>query len=241
MNTQYLQRCRNTELQTQLSMTVNVVFVLDRTGSMRRFAAQAKKRVKDMYSSIQRKCEEKGRMVSALNACIADFGDVNYEKDWISLSPVFHLSEGSEQVEAFRKYVDGIRIHGGGGDGPESGLEALSAVIHSYDLSSDADRTRTVYVILTDAPAHPLHSAANCGWYPAYAEQDLAGLYAAWLDVQGRNSPRSKRMVIFAPDVYPWREISDTWVQVNFRESVAGAGLGDVDMDSIFSFIADSI
>ena len=53
--------------------------------------------------------------------------------------------------------------------------------------------------------------------------------------------PSSKRMIIFAPDTYPWRDIAENCESVFMIPSQAGKGLAEVHYDTIISNIVNSI
>ena len=53
--------------------------------------------------------------------------------------------------------------------------------------------------------------------------------------------PSSKRMIVFAPDAYPWREIAENCESVFMIPSQAGEGLADVHYDTVLSNIVNSI
>ena len=69
----------------------------------------------------------------------------------LSESPFFSLPD---QNELFRSFIEAIRASGGG-DEPESGLEALALALKS-DWTREGDRQRHVIVVWTDASAHKL-------------------------------------------------------------------------------------
>ena len=51
----------------------------------------------------------------------------------------------------------------------------------------------------------------------------------------------AKRLVVFAPQMYPWPEIYESWNQVVYNPSKAGEGLDDVSWEDIINAIVGSV
>ena len=63
-----------------------------------------------------------------------------------------------------------------------------------------------------------------------------------WEDEQtGKMRKSAKRLVIFAPDASAWTEIGMNWSNTIHHPAKAGAGLEDVDYETILSTIVNSI
>jgi hypothetical protein len=133
----------------------------------------------------------------------------------------------------------------GGGDEPESGLEALAVAMQS-DWETGLDRRRHVIVIFTDAPAHPLGDPrqTSAPTYPRSIPPSLDELFQQWGHKHGSGAlmeNSAKRLLIFGPEVYPWTDIADDWNNVLFFPSAAGEGLEEWEMDEIIATIANSL
>jgi hypothetical protein len=133
----------------------------------------------------------------------------------------------------------------GGGDVPESGLEALALAVGS-DWETGLDKRRHVIVMFTDAPAHPLGEPAQtmAANYPRSIPQSLEGLFEQWGSGQShgaRMENSAKRLLMFAPEEYPWSDIADDWNNTIFFPSEAGEGLEEWEMDQIIATIANSL
>jgi len=51
----------------------------------------------------------------------------------------------------------------------------------------------------------------------------------------------AKRLILFAPDAYPWTDIATNWENCVHYASRAGDGLSDVDSQTILDAIVNSI
>jgi hypothetical protein len=159
-----------------------------------------------------------------------DFGD--WADDAISESPFYGVPD---EIEGFEKSVMALEA-AGGGDEPESGLEALAlAMVADWDTSPDS---RHVIVLFTDAPAHPLGDPRqrSAHTYPRSVPTSLDGLFGRWASMDDQ----AKRLLIFAPETYPWTDIAD-WDRTSFFPSNAGEGLAEWAMGDIVGIIADSL
>ena len=128
----------------------------------------------------------------------------------------------------------------GGGDAPESGLEAVALAMTS-PWTTRGDRRRQVIVVWTDAPTHPLDASALP---PTLAGRVPAELQRTHRLVGGPAGPArldSKRLILFAPDGPGWSDISGVWENVVHHPSQAGSGLSDVDYGTIIDSIGNSV
>lgn len=133
----------------------------------------------------------------------------------------------------------------GGGDEPESGLEALSLAIDS-DWERGQDRRRHVIALFTDASAHPLGTAAARGvsTYPPSVPATIDELFEHWGYPSSQSATMensAKRLLLFAPDTTPWNVIAADWNNTIFLPSKAGDGLEEIELQEIINAIANSI
>ncbi len=213
---------------------VDIVFVIDGTGSMGPVIGEVKNKAIRFYEDLKSVMEEQGRTIDSLRIKVVVFRDYYCDSPDVCMkqSKFFNLPAESEN---FRNFVSEIEA-GGGGDAPETSLEALKYAIDSD--WSDGRKGRHVVVLFTDTSAHPLDKEPKPYHYPENMPRDLTELMILW--EQDMNM-EAKRLLIFAPEVYPWYEISEEWQQCIFVPSKAGEGLGDKDWDSIIQVIANSI
>jgi hypothetical protein len=124
------------------------VFCIDVTGSMTPILDAVKTNALRFYEDVQTNLTAKGKIVDELRVRVVAFRDLFADGEAaLSESPFFLLP--GEQA-AFSDFVGGL-VPEGGGDAPESGLEAVSLAINS-DWTTRGDRRRQVVVVWTDQP-----------------------------------------------------------------------------------------
>jgi hypothetical protein len=220
-----------------LNYAVDIVFCIDVTGSMTPILDAVKTNALRFYEDVQTNLTAKGKIVDELRVRVVAFRDLFADGEAaLSESPFFLLP--GEQA-AFSDFVGGL-VPEGGGDAPESGLEAVSLAINS-DWTTRGDRRRQVVVVWTDQPAHPLDPTMVPAELQARVPGDFSALTDLWEDAQGPLGSSSKRLILFAPDGPGWSDISGVWENVVHHPSQAGGGLSDVDYGTIVDSIGNSV
>jgi hypothetical protein len=228
--------------RANLKYAVDIVLCIDVTRSMKPILDNVKHSALSFPNRLGQEMAGKGRGISNLRLKVIgfrDFGD-NAE-DAMSESPFFVVPE---EIDRFEQAVRALQPVGGG-DIPESGLEALAlAMASKWEIG--LDRRRHVIVVFTDAPAHPLGNQwqMQARTYPRSIPSSLDGLFAQWGHRQSRDAimeESAKRLLIFAPEEYPWTDIADDWNHTLFFPSTAGEGLEEFEMDEIIATIANSM
>jgi hypothetical protein len=161
------------------------------------------------------------------------YRDLFYDgNEWIHASPFFELPR---QTAEYRDFLNSVRI-GGGGDEPESGLEALALAMRS-DWTRKGLRQRHVIIVLTDAGAHALIPGRDPSGGVKLPDS-MDELAEQWESIM---APRAKRLIIFAPETYPSSDIATNWDNVIMAPTSSGAGLSDIEYRSILGSIATSV
>jgi hypothetical protein len=228
--------------RTSLSYAVDIVLCIDSTSSMGPTLENVKHATLSFPGRLAKEMAGKGRGISSLRLKVIAFRDFGHNSDDAIVATRF-LSVPDELSE-FERTVRALQPLGGG-DAPESGLEALAMAMAS-DWETGLDRRRHVIVMFTDAPAHPLgspdHTAADT--YPQWIPSSLDGLFEQWGHAQSSKAlmeNSAKRLLLFAPENYPWNHIADDWNNTLFFPSTAGEGLEEWEMDEIIATIANSL
>ena len=194
----------------------DIVMCIDNTGSMSEFLQMVKSNALNFGDDLKKYCAKKRRDIASIRVKVVVFGDLR--ECAISQSPMFSLPEQSEE---YKKFIDNI-VCAGGGDDPENGLEALALAMNT-DWRRSAHRHRHIIVMYTDASAHPLEDpATHTVYYPDDMPSDFRELTRRWR----RMEKGVKRLVLYAPALYPWTEISSSWPE---------ATLCDDNLESVFS------
>lgn len=223
-----------------MSHHVDIVFCIDCTGSMNPVLDASKKLALGFQNVLKSTLEEQQKSIDALRVKVIAFRDYYCDGDRsMSESRFFTLPEEATDYAAF---VNGQNADGGG-DEPENGLEAFALAMKS-DWSSAEGRKRQIICILTDASAHELEKAASGApaGYPSGLPKTFDELADMW---EGSMDEKARRLLIFAPEVYPWNKICPD-DQGGFSDAIhypsrGGAGLSDVDYNQIVSLVANSI
>jgi hypothetical protein len=181
------------------------------------------------------------KIVNTLRVRVVAFRDLGNDADALSASEFF-VVEPSTDLARFESFVNGLSASGGG-DEPESALEALG-VAQASAWTHEGDRQRHIIVMFTDASAHKLED--RVGEVPgAFRDQVPASIDELTDRWDGNQSvqikDKARRMVIFGPDAYPWNVIVDSWENTVWLPSQAGKGLEDVEYETILNTFVTAI
>lgn len=220
---------------------VDIVLCIDITGSMQPIIQEVKEGAFSFHARLASTMHQREKRVDQMRIRVVAFRDfIDSPQDALHASPFFKVPH---EVHKFEKFVSSLSA-GGGGDVPESGLEALSVAIDS-DWQRNLTRQRHVIVMFTDAPAHPLGGLLRqSDGYPEgipSSFEELGERWGAEGDPKSRMDEAAKRLILFCPEASPWEEITDKWNNVLWFPSEAGSGLMDVEMNLVLDSIASSI
>lgn len=184
------------------------------------------------------KLKEKDRSVSKLRIKVIAFRDYYCDSVPMLESRFFSLPAEKEEFQNFLFTFEAD----GGGDEPENGLEALALALKSPWVK-EGDKRRHITVLWTDASAHRLEDSkvksVPSGTYPEDIVSSFDELSDYW---HGQFiDQKAKRLIVYAPDSYPWTDLGADWDNCICVASKAGEGLSDVDFDEILSIIAGSV
>jgi len=221
-----------------LKYSVDMVLCIDATGSMGSIIDRVKSNALKFHEDLSNSMAEKSKNIDLLRLKVVAFRDYYADKESAMFeSAFFTLPQDADNFADFIKLVTAD----GGGDEPENGLEAVALAIKS-EWSKSGDKRRQIIVVWTDASAHQLekNNGAKPPNYPGDLPQNLDELTDDW-EGQSYMSQTAKRLIIYAPDAYPWTDIANNWENVIHYSSKAGDGLADVDYQEILSAIASSV
>lgn len=229
-------------MNESLKYAVDIVMCIDATMSMKGTLGRVKDSALSFHSRLAAAMEDKGRSISQLRLKVIgfrDFGD--RADDAIEQTDFLTFPEGAVEFERFVRDLTAR----GGGDIPESGLEALALAVQA-PWEQGLDRRRHVIVLFTDAPAHPLGSPSQVSvrTYPQSVPHSMEELFSQWGHAQSSDAlmeNSAKRLLLFAPEDQPWEDIADQWNHTLFFPSEAGEGLEEWEMDEIINTIANSL
>ena len=230
-----------------LSYKIDIVFCIDVTGSMQPVIETVKSNTLKFSDDLNKKLEVKGKVADQIRIRVVAFGDCNVDANPLNASPFFTVLPAMQTAE-LNTFVTSLRANGGG-DEPESGLEAL-AIAMASDWILEGDRQRHIIVMFTDASAHRLEDRVGelPGTFASQVPSSIDKMTDGWegggqsaSGVATTLKQPARRLVLFAPDMYPWPTIGDSWAQTVFLPSKAGEGLAEVEYDTILEVLANSV
>ena len=223
----------------QLNYIVDLVFVIDATGSMRPILDTVKNNALNLYGDFMNMMNRKNKSVQSVRVRLIAFRDYYFDNEDAMLVTDFFVLP--QQAAQFKTCVESIRAKGGGDD-PEDGLEALAYAMKS-DWNRSAGRKRHVIVLWSDDGTHELGFGKKARNYPQGMARDFNELTAWWgsRTRPGFMDESAKRLLLFTPAKRHYTDICSSWNNVIMYESAAGRGMRDVDYQQILNAIANSI
>ena len=211
-----------------MNYSVDFVMCIDATGSMKPFMSEVKAKVLSFYCEFVEKMEEMEYSVDQLRIKVIAFRDYGCDSEPMVESRFFVLDD---EVEELYSFVDKIEAKGGRAGG-QNALEALALAMKS-DWVTDT-RRRHAIILWTDGDALELGVRRNRPLYPFDMPRTLEELKNEWDEKMDRSG---KRLILFAPDVWPWSDMID-WDGIFHLASQAGTGCSDIDFDCAIRLIA---
>ena len=229
---------------------VDIAFVIDGTGSMSPVINTVKGFALSFYDDVVEGLKKFNKKVNQFRVKVIVFRDYYCDgKFAMEESEFFYLPLENEEFEEF---VSGIEAKGGG-DAPESALEALALAMRS-DWVTDGTSKRHAIVLFTDAPAHPLEKAAGVSIpnYPTHMFKSYDELYEAWsaadqgaYEEDGESmftmDKNARRLIIFGPDADPWTDMQTDFEQCFMTQMESDSGCGELDKELIINTISKSV
>ena len=213
---------------------LDLIMCIDCTGSMGDALGTVKKHALDFWPDLKRQLRERDKNVENFRIKIIAFRDYNSDgKDAMAESKFFNIPE---QEKEYKKYVSGLDAHGGGDD-PEHGLEAIALAINSEWLELQDEKHSHVIMVWTDVSAHELTGKTSRN-YPENMPKNIEELKMLWDE---KLNSSSKRLLLFAPKLYPWNKIPTEWNNAFHFPFEGKSGLSKVDYKSVIESIADFI
>lgn len=223
-----------------MSYQVDLVLCIDLTKSMSDLLASVQAVALQFHDDLQTMMRHENKEISELRVKVIGFRDFFYaDAPALEVSDFFKLPE--QNVE-FAEFIGDLRASGGG-DNPESALEALSLAIKS-DWEFGGAKRRHVITLWTDDAAHDLEEVRYRPLMHDYPNSGIASsleeLSTWWLDRRNIDQD-GRRLVLFAPTLHPWDKIFRQWEETMHFPSEAGNGLKDADYTQIMASIAKSL
>ncbi len=233
------------EVETSgLNTDVDIVFVIDATGSMVPFIERVKNEALYFMPGLEAALAEKKRVVRQVRLKVILFRDFYCDDAHLIESPFFVMPDQQQEYANFLSNIEAS----GGGDMPENSLEALALAIKSRWSSDPAvSKRRQVIALFTDTVPHPLDSPKRNDprlnqKYPSDLSdiRSLDDLQMLWLNPQVI-SASGKRLALFVPDDDPWTTIKTWNLVVPGTPLQQNKGGEEASMNLVYMFIANSV
>lgn len=248
--------------KVSMQTDVDVVFVIDCTGSMGPFLDEVKHRALNFHETVIEALGRKSRQVHKLRVKVIGFRDHYF--DWedpehppIEESGFFVLPDEAAGFEAFVNKLEPA----GGEDIPESALEALYQAFRSdWNDDPEVSKKRQIIMLFTDAPAHPLDDPMRFdndfnSHYPAGMPDSLQELQNAYHSadlfpstvIRGERIVNSHRLILCVPiggdqeeGDWDWR-CMDGWECTTLQKILPDEGAKEISMEEIANLIGGSL
>lgn len=240
---------------------IDIVFCIDATGSMGKESLidKVKQNAYNFYGKVENVLKTQNKTIGVLRVKVIAFRDYYCDGDKaMSESEFFNLPE---QNDDFKQYLDGIKATGGG-DAPESSLEALALAMKSSFTPKEQGKgcPRHIIVLFTDSSAHPFQNdfnnwvssddeSNNCSIknpiYPKDMFKSLEDLKMAWEGMSesdyAMTEMNARRLLLFAPvECYPWSDLSAALKLCICTGIEKDNAFNDLDMNMALNLIANS-
>lgn len=226
------------------------VFCLDITGGMDPLLRSIREVIANLYNRFERYYSEYyNKKIASLRVKIIAFRDVYCDgKYWLETSDFFILPSQTNELLDVLSALEAK----GGGDDPESALEALVLAMKSDWIKINdinTQRTRHVIILCTDAAAHAFEESKlyESNNYPHGMPESYKELLIAWNGSQPLDGniertfymdKRARRLFIFAPEgCYPWDDICEDFEACVFRPVEERLGSGDINAETMLDTI----
>ena len=227
------------------SRDVDIVFCIDGTGSMTPCLDNVKRAVRTFQDELIARAADENTAIGQLRIKVIVFRDYKDDgSDAMIESRFFVLPE---DIAAYEDCIRSIEATGGG-DNPESGLEALYLAMSSDFVTGNSDRQ--VIVLFTDDDAIELQDPER-KVNPIYPRdmkvKDVNDMINMWerigeyaQDSSTKLRDRLKRLVIYAPNNTKYEELSKM-SRTYFIATQMENGMQEFTFEDVMSMIVSSI
>lgn len=239
----YTKSLMNPRIQTMInspghmkSYVIDIVFCIDTTDSMGPILGTIRTNCYRLYMDLTTRCYEKGKAVKKLRIKVISFKDYLSDENPMTVSSFLSMpEEAGELVSLFNSLKPE-----GGGDEPESSLEAIGYAIKSNWSREEYVTKRQIIVVWTDAPAHMLEEARSAEKSPKWMARNLEELEEWWND-EKMIDQTAKRLLLFAPSSLPYTSMYKAWTQTLMYDVQGGEGMLEFEWDMVIDAISNSI
>ena len=199
---------------------LDIVFCIDNTANMQPVHGKLEEWLDVLHAmTLQMTNDLRIARVSNLRVRFVLFRDwIQDDTKHLVESPFFQFPQEKNQALDF--FLNNSCPMGGGSNDGDSSLEALSAAINSR-WSTTKSIDRHIIILISDEPGLPLEETralAGTRYPKEKFPADFRELTDWWYS---RMCYKSRRLLVWAPEEYPWRDIRDEWEesQIHFSHT----------------------
>lgn len=213
---------------------LDIVMCIDGSARMSSKIDEIKKFIVNTSDCFLETLSESFCLSGSLRIKIIVFRDYGMNGIPMQETPFFKIPEQADELKAF---AQSISAEGGGK--ASNALEAIALAIKSD--WTDTQKHRHIVVVFTDTEALQLGLRNTCYDYPKGMPADIDELGKWWngeeKTIVGNFDARCGRLVLFAPDVYPWDKIS-RWDRSLFCSSEKIPDISEFGTSALVDFTA---
>ncbi len=235
---------------------VDVTFCIDISINMEGIIGNVKKSLSELPGLIQDQFCLYGKTISNMRVKIMTFGNLdegtpighsrwfyikgydsihNSKSNKLLVSSMSSLSN-YESIE-FKRYVNNIHLNKNNTITVSNGLEVLSQAIKTDWISNDSKRRHCIIIYTLNGARKLEYSNRSINIYPNDIPLTFNELTDIWLSpslhTEGLTNA-SKRLIVFAPQYYPWPEIYENWNQVVYNPLPLVNDIVNDSLDDLF-------
>ena len=218
---------------------VDIVFCIDASRGMDPILKTLQENISHFYKDIKYMLDYRWRVIYSLRARFVLFRDyLTCGREAMLITDFFDLPEQSALLDKCIHSVNakGVTIH------MSDGLEALAYAIRSpwnYSLP----KRRHIIVLLSDRGANELGYGKSAKNYPRGMAENFGELSEWWgsKNESGVMNDNAKRLIMYTPDIEPWKSIYQKWNNVLYNECDRGEGCSEITYEMLLKTIACSI
>lgn len=194
---------------------------------------KVKEKALKLPDEIKNALADAGKEVKTLNLRVIGYKDIEVDGN-----KAFEYEEDfTESGDGFESSIRRL-VADGGGDEPESTLDAILKAINSdWKTQPEQIKCRRIIIVFTDASSKPLHPSSVEGKRMSLDES------IHYILTKLRNMPvkNEARLIIFGKkDVETYSKITNAMDYAEYIEVESGVGLKDVDMKDVYGMIVKS-
>jgi hypothetical protein len=236
----------NTNASQGLAYNIDIVFCIDVSSLSSAELKSLKDFVLRFPTDLVRRHESQGKNLQNVRVRFVLFPDVsaNHSHEFSHFLSL-NSEKGSERFQAF---VQSLRLTKHQTDTKKS-LRALFDALHS-DWTQLGERQRHIIVLTTGVGLHGEIENIRSSDQKTFQEIDtlLNEMTDYWEGTTSNSRPTgaklgqaARRLILFAPDVYPWQMLADTWAQALWLPTRNLSEFTPIELETVVEVLSNGV